>query len=332
VSVPVRPPEPASLAWQIWSAMTRSTPAFHVPRVNGPVISPAAGHAAQGPADSSGFTPGAADTLDHRVIKRPARQRDPAPGARNRWLMAAAPPGAAAMVLVILSVLLAVDRGWPVPAPGSAYSPGESARTVCQNVVHIGDSTSAGLNSPRYLPDPALRLSRQYARIGVRTVHWEISGSQSIVETLPGQANGYAIARQLVRHGYHGCWVIALGTNDTADVSVGSRVSRSARIQRIMSVIGSQPVMWVNVKSLLPKGPYSESDMLQWDHALVAACASHPNLRIYDWASAARKRWFTDDGIHYTEAGYAARSRLIADALASAFPAGHDPSGACVVR
>ena len=48
--------------------------------------------------------------------------------------------------------------------------------------------------------------------------------------------------------------MLALGTNDTADVYVGSRVSLAARIQEMMSVIGGQPVMWVNVKSLLGAG------------------------------------------------------------------------------
>ena len=61
--------------------------------------------------------------------------------------------------------------------------------------------------------------------------------------------------------------------------------------------------------------------MLAWDHALIQACASYPNMRVYDWAAAAKDSWFISDGIHYTSAGYAARARLIAGALARAFPA-----------
>jgi hypothetical protein len=33
-----------------------------------------------------------------------------------------------------------------------------------------------------------------------------------------------------------------------------------------------------------------------------------------------RDGWFIDDGIHFTSTGYAARGRLIADALLEAFP------------
>jgi peptidoglycan/LPS O-acetylase OafA/YrhL len=194
-------------------------------------------------------------------------------------------------------------------------------RTSCTSVVHIGDSTSDGLVSADYLPNPAQRLSAQYAKVGVRKVHWEISGGRSIVETLEGQANAYTVAQRLVRSGYQGCWVMALGTNDTADVYVGSTVSPETRIREMMSVTDGQPVMWVNVISLLSSGPYSETDMQKWNAALLAACASYPNMRVYDWASVARPKWFISDGIHYTSLGYKYRSRYIAKALARAFPA-----------
>ena len=62
--------------------------------------------------------------------------------------------------------------------------------------------------------------------------------------------------------------------------------------------------------------------MQDWNRALLAACDRYPNMRIYDWASDVKDSWFIDDGIHFTTPGYAARGRLIADALAEAFPAG----------
>ena len=219
-------------------------------------------------------------------------------------------------------------------------------RTSCQQVVHIGDSTSDGLISSDYLPNPAQRLSARYARIGVRKVYWEISGGRSIVETLEGAPNAYTVAQRLLRNGYQGCWVLALGTNDTADVAVGSVVPIAARISRMMSLIGSQPVLWINVKSLLGSGPYSESDMQEWNSALLRACARYPGMRVYDWADVVKTRWFISDGIHFTSAGYAARSRDIARALAQAFPAAppgqasspssagqqNSPAGGCVVH
>ena len=216
-------------------------------------------------------------------------------------------------------------------APAAASGP---TRSSCRSVVHIGDSTSDGLISPDYLPDARQRIAAQYAQVGVTRLITEISGGRSIVETIDGQPNAYTVAQQLVADGYRGCWVLALGTNDTADVYVGSTVSQAARIQRMMSVIGNQPVMWVNVRSLLTSGPYAESQMQLWNSALLQACARYPDMRVYNWAADAQSSWFIADGIHYTSAGYAARAHLIAQALAAAFPAGGKrarPRSGCLI-
>ena len=205
-------------------------------------------------------------------------------------------------------------------------------RTSCKSVVHIGDSTSEGLISADYLPDPKQRIPAQYARVGATTQHMEITGATSIVETLPGGLNAQKVAHELVQSGYKGCWVIALGTNDTADVYVGSSVTLNERVKEMMSVIGNQPVLWVNAKSLLSTGPYSESDMHKWNDALYDACPTHPNMHVYDWASVAKDSWFIPDGIHYYSDGYAARAHLIANALAEAFPADGTPPSGCVVH
>jgi peptidoglycan/LPS O-acetylase OafA/YrhL/lysophospholipase L1-like esterase len=211
----------------------------------------------------------------------------------------------------------------PVRAAASAsptHAPGPPL-TSCRSVVHIGDSTSEGLISSDYLPDLQQQIGAQYAKVGVTTFIPQISGARSIVETYEGLPNAYTVAQQMLQQGYRGCWVLALGTNDTADVAVGSTFSLSYRINKMMRLIGNQPVMWVNVKSLLDYGPYAEANMLEWNRALIQACASYPNMRVYDWAAAAQDSWFISDGIHYTSAGYAARAHLIAQALSAAFPA-----------
>jgi peptidoglycan/LPS O-acetylase OafA/YrhL len=218
---------------------------------------------------------------------------------------------------------------------GPASPPGVSAsapdlRTSCREVVHIGDSTSEGMISASYLPDPARRLTAQYQDVGVLTVRTDISGARSVVETLPGQVNGYDVARTLVSGGYRGCWVIALGTNDTADVAIGSNTARMTRIQQMMAAAHGQQVMWVDVISLLAGGPYSEANMQLWNASLRAACARYPNMRIFDWASLAQPGWFINDGIHYTSAGYAVRGQQIAEGLARAFPVKGRSAG-CVI-
>ncbi len=204
-------------------------------------------------------------------------------------------------------------------------------QTSCRTVVHIGDSTSEGLTSSSYLPDPGQRIGAQYRRVGAEHVFTAITGATSVVETLPGTTNSYDAAKGLLAHGVRGCWVIALGTNDSADVAAGSEIGLTARIAKMMALLHGQDVMWVNVRTLVNSGSYSEDHQQQWDNALVQACVQHPDMRIYDWAHVVKDDWFIDDGIHFTSAGYASRAHLIANALAKAFPSTGVPSAGCVV-
>jgi peptidoglycan/LPS O-acetylase OafA/YrhL/lysophospholipase L1-like esterase len=212
----------------------------------------------------------------------------------------------------------------------SASGSATALRTKCSGVAHLGDSTSEGMVSAAYLANPDQRLVAQYHDVGVQKVVTNIVGANSIVETLPGDTNDYNAAREIVSQGFRGCWVIALGTNDTADVAIGSAVGRAQRIEEMMSVAHGEPVLWVDVVSQLDSGPYAESNMQLWNAALRQACSRYPNMRIFDWASVAQPSWFISDGIHYTSAGYAQRAQQIAQALAKAFPAKGHSSG-CVV-
>jgi hypothetical protein len=217
-------------------------------------------------------------------------------------------------------------RRTPAVAPAS-----RAGLTSCTSVAHIGDSTSVGMVSPQSLPNPAQRLRAQYRDVGVRHVLIDASGGRSIVEEMPGQLNGYRVATAWSQRGFRGCWVIALGTNDTANVAVGSNVGRTARIQEMMSAAHGDPVMWVNTQTDLSSGPWSEANMQLWNNALGAACKSYPNMRIFNWAAMVQPGWHLDDGIHYTSQGYVIRAHAIASALARAFPAdGH--SSHCMVN
>ena len=220
----------------------------------------------------------------------------------------------------------AARAGNKLPSSGSATA----LRTSCNAVAHLGDSTSEGMVSAAYLANPNQRLVAQYHDVGVKKVVTNIVGANSIVETLPGDTNGYNAAKGIVKQGFKGCWVIALGTNDAADVAIGSSVDPAQRIGEIMSVAHGSPVLWVNVVSTLNSGPYAESSMQAWNTALSRACAKYPNMRVFNWASLVQPSWFISDGIHYTSAGYAQRSEQIADAVAKAFPARGHSSG-CMV-
>ncbi|MFZ0089308.1 MAG: SGNH/GDSL hydrolase family protein [Solirubrobacteraceae bacterium] len=212
----------------------------------------------------------------------------------------------------------------PLPPP---------THTSCRSVVYIGDSTSDGEALASFVPDPRLRAPAQLRKIGVQRIHMEVSGARSIVETFKGIPNGATVAERYVSGGYRGCWIIALGTNEAADVAAGSAVGLKARIARMMSIIGSQPVMWVNAITIAGSPEYyGEDGMRRWDQDLLAACEGHPTMRVFDWARLAKQRWFIPDGVHYTTPGYEARTRIIAHGLVNAFPQGRPPSHSCLVR
>ena len=219
----------------------------------------------------------------------------------------------------------------PSPGPESAGMHSGPLRTSCTSAAHIGDSTSDGLVSPDYLPNRRQRIQARYEDVGVQTVWTDITGARSVVEVLPGTTNAYVAAKHLEREGFHGCWVLALGTNDTADVAVGSNVGLAARISEMMAVTKGMPVMWVNVISLLHSGPYAEANMQKWNTALLKACARYPQMRVFNWAALAKRPWFINDGIHYTSAGYEKRALYIADGLAESFPASGASPG-CLVN
>ena len=202
---------------------------------------------------------------------------------------------------------------------------GGAADAAAADLVHLGRA-HRGLHLGRAvlqrLPaDKAQQIPAQYADVGVKTTIDKVVGATSVVESLPGTPNAATMASRMLKTGYHGCWVIALGTNDTADVAVGSEVSRAARIKQMMALIGNQPVMWVEVKSLLSSGPYAEPNMELWNQALQQALPSYPNMRLYNWPAVVQNSWYINDGIHFTSVGYAHRGQMIAEALAEAFPA-----------
>jgi peptidoglycan/LPS O-acetylase OafA/YrhL len=228
------------------------------------------------------------------------------------------PPGSATMASM------------PVPLFGLTTS--VSTHSSCRSVVYIGDSTSEGEISTNYIPRTSQRIQSQLARVGVRTFHSEISGARSTVETYQGHPNADTVAKGYVGQGYHGCWILAIGTNDVANVQLGGKPGLAGRIARLMAIVGHAPVMWVDLVTLVaPGSPYAESGMEAWNRSLVAACRRYPNMRIFDWAGLARRKWFIPDGIHYYSPGYVARSHLISGALAEAFPAKSHQKSSCLV-
>jgi hypothetical protein len=219
-------------------------------------------------------------------------------------------------------------------APASSIEPASlaTARTSCNTLVHVGDSTSLALVSKKYLPHVEDRLEAQYRDVGVRVFVAEISGGRAIVEKFKNeQESAFEIVMSRSSGGYKGCWVLALGNGDAATVR-GNLQALSQRIDWMMKAAAGAPVMWTTTKTLLERGPYRNAYMQSWNTALASACARHPNMRVYDWASELRDEWFLSDKIHPNAIGSKEKAARIANALTVAYPKDGAPSTECVVH
>lgn len=295
-----------------------------------------------------------------RLIEDPIRRRAPTlRAARGRWGLAfralvLVPAATFALVVWPLScheprelealasepdpvptaIVMAV-AAVPMPsasASGSAAVVAPDSRwTSCTDVAHVGDSTSLGLVSPLLIPKEDDRIAAQYRDVGVHRFLPEISGARSMVETFANSPNATDIVKHRRASGYHGCWVLALGTNDPANTN-GNVALLAARIDNVMAELGDAPALWMTTRTLKEKGPYRNDNMKGWNEAVTEACPHHPNMRVYDWASEVKDRWFTTDGIHFNTVGYRERARRIATALARAFPKDGPPPADCIVH
>jgi lysophospholipase L1-like esterase len=196
-----------------------------------------------------------------------------------------------------------------------------AAATSCTHVAYIGDSISLGMVAPDTLPNAATRLDAQLAAIGVVDLRAEISGGRSIVETLPGQENAHDVAVRLRADGFSGCWVIAIGTNDAANIAAGGKLQEPERIASMMAVLGNDPVLWLDAVTITESGFWAAANMAAWDAGLVATAGAYRNVRVVPWSGFARPEWYQPDGVHLTAAGAAARVTYVAYALAGSFPA-----------
>jgi lysophospholipase L1-like esterase len=285
----------------------------------------------------------------YRLIEEPMRRRAPASRLGAVVLLPAAtlalcvgafscrtPSGSAPMDSAVAPH--AVDAEVPVAsvsAPAiapvaSAVVPG-APMTSCREVLHVGDSTSLGLVSSYVLPNADDRIGARYRAVGVERFLPEIRGARSMVEMYRDEPNATQVVRQQTAGGYAGCFVLALGTNDSANT--GGDVERlGGRIDAMMAIIGpDHPALWTTVRTLHDRGPYQNAHMQSWTQALTQACARHPNMRVYDWASEVEDEWFSKDGIHPGSTGYRERAARMTRALARAFPKDGPPPAQCLV-
>jgi lysophospholipase L1-like esterase len=193
--------------------------------------------------------------------------------------------------------------------------------TSCDQVVHIGDSTSVSLFDAASVGGAGLTGTAQYQRVGVVDIYPDNDGARSMVERAEGRPNAIDVAQGVRDNGYDGCWVLMIGTNDAANIAAGSNTNAETRIRSMMQVIGDDPVLWVDAVTQRTDDAYRNASMVAWNQELYRVTAEFPNVRVFRWFEVVRPEWFRNDGIHYTVEGSAQRATLTADALVTFFPA-----------
>jgi lysophospholipase L1-like esterase len=208
----------------------------------------------------------------------------------------------------------------PPTTPAPTTEPPVPTTTECAQIVHIGDSTSVPLFDPAMVGGESETAAAQYRVVGVDAVFPDNDGGRSIIETLPGQINAQDVAAAVKANGYEECWVLMIGTNDAANIAAGASTGAESRIRAMMSIIGDDPVLWVDTVTQRTDDEYRNASMLAWNQVLYRVVAEYTNARVFRWYDVVRPEWFRNDGIHYTVEGSAQRARLTAQSLVTFFP------------
>ena len=183
----------------------------------------------------------------------------------------------------------------------------------CEHVIHIGDSLSLPMQT---------ELKNSYIMLGAPNVILSVGNGRSIrYAQAPDTVSGLD-AIKYWRNKLHRstvCWVIALGTNDSA---TNRPDEWRRRIDALLEAVDGDPVVMVNVWYDSDNRPeYSEEDALEWNATLLEYVTKHSNFNVFDWATLAQSHpeWFTFDGIHYGKLGITARVKWVSEGSMSIF-------------
>jgi hypothetical protein len=111
-------------------------------------------------------------------------------------------------------------------------------------------------------------------------------------------------------------YIVSIGPNDIVACS-GSQSCAEKDILMLVDAIGPDKEIWWSLITMKDPG-----DAAAWNNALAAVAARHPNLRLWDWPTAAAQNGIAiaKDGFHLpTGAAYVRRSRLMADDITARF-------------
>jgi lysophospholipase L1-like esterase len=186
----------------------------------------------------------------------------------------------------LVPAALAVGLVAAAAAPASSVA-SVTAADASAPVLVVGDSLAVGLKP--YLGD---QLGEHVA--------WDAKSGRTTPQGLVALRGALKTVRPKTV-------VVSLGTNDGPDPT-----RFKSRIDRVLAATGSRAcVVWPNIFRPARKGPFAALN-----GALEQEAARVSRLHLVDWDRAvARKAVRLPDGLHPDAAGFAYRSRMIAQAV-----------------
>jgi len=201
----------------------------------------------------------------------------------------------------------------------AVFAPGRSASAApaspsCKSLAHVGDSLTVGARE---------QLTAEYAMRGWSNFRIDAKGGRGIASFMYDDITGLEAVKRIKATGFNGCWVMALGTNDTANADefgaprAAQRAWRLGLIRSMMDELDGAPVVWVNTHLVSATASYSAADAVAWNQALLDVAPEYPNMKVFDFNAAAsgHPEWTLPDEIHDTPLGSAHRADLVARAV-----------------
>lgn len=219
------------------------------------------------------------------------------------------------------AVLHAVGAGTAHADPGPEA---EALHSTCREVLWVGDSTSiayfGGEGTGTVTPSSAKSdepLPTALLGSGVTRIDYDVYGGRSAHETVNGHPSAVdALAALVAANPTADCAVYSGGTNDSANIAVGSQFSAKDRLTALNEARG-QARLYVTTAAIDPSAKasgYDSSATAPWNQAI--ATLWKPSL-VINHAGHLAPGQFEQDGIHYTAAGTAARIDLANRVLAA---------------
>ncbi|MDD7465585.1 MAG: acyltransferase family protein [Actinomycetaceae bacterium] len=201
-----------------------------------------------------------------------------------------------------------------------------ATRTRCNEIIHVGDSTSLAMFTDDGVEDPADNATTAYKETGAQKVVNSSFGARATNQGYEDSPSGNESLQQIISNGIDpdACFVLALGTNDAANMNVEGQDRSAEHIEATMAIIGpNHPVLWITT-IVNPAGSprwYDKAVMDSWNDALYAALEKYPNMWVYPWDKEVQPNWFIEgDGVHYNQTGSSQRSHRFAQAVINAWP------------